>query len=79
MAAKKPKRGRKAGKPERVIAPTAGTTKLNNIFEAGKLQIDKKKFKAFMDELKRKGITSPQVRFVARNAPFMRRAPSLPV
>jgi hypothetical protein len=82
MAAKKPKRGRKAGKPERVIAPAVGTigaTKLNNIFEAGKLQIDKKKFKAFMDELKHKGITSPKVRFVARNAPFMRRAPILPV
>ena len=79
MAAKKAKRGRKARKPEGVIAPAVGTTTLTNILEAGKLRIDKRKFKAFMNQLKREGITSPKVRFVARNAPFMRRAPVLPI
>jgi len=32
-----------------------------------------------MKQLKKQGITSPDVRFVARNAPFMRRVPILSV
>jgi hypothetical protein len=60
MAAKKRKT---AEKPEKVIGAV----------KAGKVEIDTAKLAAFRDELKRMGIQSPKVQFVARNAPFMRR------
>ena len=61
MAAKKRK---KAGKPEMVI----GTVK------AGKVAINRTKLAAFRKQLENMGIESPKIQFVARNAPFMRRA-----
>jgi hypothetical protein len=68
MAAKKrskPRKVRKAKKPERVIS----------VVKAGKVVISKYKLAAFMKELEKKGIDDPKVQFVARNAPFMRRPP----
>ena len=62
MAAKKPK---KAEKPEKVIGAV----------KAGKLEIDTAKLAAFSKELKDMGILYPKVKFVARNAPFMRQPP----
>ena len=47
--------------------------------QAGRVKISKAKLAAFMKQLAKQGITSPKVRFVARNAPFMRRVPVLPV
>jgi len=69
MAAKMRKSSRKAKKrPEKEIGA----------LKAGKVKISKAKLTAFMKQLKKQGITSPKVRFVARHAPFMRRAPILP-
>jgi hypothetical protein len=78
MAAKKRKRARKAEKPEGVIAPAVGTldaSKLHALLKAGNLKIDRKKLEGFIKKLEREGIDYPKVRFVARNAPFMRRPP----
>jgi hypothetical protein len=60
MAAKKRK---KAGKPEQVVGV---------LTKAGKVRINKGELKKFLDSLKKKGYDDPDVRFVARNAPFMR-------
>jgi hypothetical protein len=62
------KRRKKAGKPERVIGV---------LTKAGKVKISKAKLAAFRKYLTVIGISSPKVRFVARNAPFMRR-PAIP-
>jgi hypothetical protein len=62
------KRGKKAGKPEMVIGV---------LTKAGKVKISKAKLAAFRKYLTVIGISSPKVRFVARNAPFMRR-PAIP-
>ena len=62
------KRRKKAGKPERVIGVLTKT---------GKVKISKAKLAAFRKYLTVIGISSPKVRFVARNAPFMRR-PAIP-
>jgi hypothetical protein len=65
MAAKKRK---KAGKPEQVVGV---------LTKAGKVKISRVKLAAFRKYLTAVGISSPTVRFVARNAPFMRR-PAIP-
>jgi hypothetical protein len=70
MAAKMRKSSRKVKKPPE---------KEVGALKAGKVKISKAKLTAFMKQLQKQGITSPKVRFVARNAPFMRRAPILPV
>jgi hypothetical protein len=74
MAAKKRTRARKPKKPEGEIAASATLNKLDYILEAGQLKIDKKKLKYFIDQ-KLAGFKKPTVRFVARNAPFMRQPP----
>jgi hypothetical protein len=73
MAAKKPKKVRKAEKPEMVISAAVGARQLLDILEAGKVEIDKNKLRRFRKDLEDRGIRYPKVRFVARNAPFMRR------
>jgi hypothetical protein len=65
MAAKKRK---KAGKPEQVVGV---------LTKDGKVKISKAKVDAFRKHLTTIGISDPYVRFVARNAPFMRR-PAIP-
>jgi hypothetical protein len=60
MAAKKARRARK---PEKVV----GAVKAG-----GKLEINTEELEQFLKGLKMK---KPKVQFVARNAPFMRRAP----
>ena len=42
--------------------------------KAGKVEIDRTKLAAFRKQLEEMGIQSPKIQFVARNAPFMRRA-----
>jgi hypothetical protein len=59
------KKRRKAKKPAAVV----GTVK------AGKASISQAKLKKFLASLEKKGIKKPKVRFVALNAPFMRRSP----
>jgi hypothetical protein len=70
MAMKKRTTTRKARKPPE---------KEVGALKAGKVNISKTKLSQFMKELEKKGITAPKVRFVARNAPFMRRLPVTPV
>jgi hypothetical protein len=67
MAAKRTKKGGKAGQPPESIVGTVTT--------GGKLQIDTDKLDKFLEGLKK----SAKVKFVARNAPFMRQSPTLPV
>jgi hypothetical protein len=74
--AKKAKRATRAVKlemfrpPERVIGEM-------RIGESPK--IDRDELAAFIEDLRKIGIDDPCIRFVARNAPFMRRAPIPPV
>ncbi len=42
--------------------------------KAGKVEIDRTKLAAFRKQLEEMGIQSPKIQFVARNAPFKRRA-----
>lgn len=58
------KKRRKAKKP----AAFVGTVK------AGKPSISQAKLNKFLASLKKKGIKNPKVKFVALNAPFMRRS-----
>ena len=67
MAAKKAPKRRKAGVPPESIV---GAVTMN-----GKLLIDTDRLEKFIEGL-RKGA---KVHFVARNAPFMRQSPTLPV
>jgi hypothetical protein len=65
MAAKKPRKAEKP--PEQVIGA---------VRRGGKVEIDTGELARFLKKLKKK---SPKVRFVARNAPFMRQPPVPPV
>jgi hypothetical protein len=74
MAKRRGTRARTPKKPEGDIAAVANLDKLNDILEAGELKINKGKLQYFI-KTKLKGIAKPKVKFVARNAPFMRQPP----